>query len=65
MIQVDGWTMGSGGVVQITGDSELEVKEEAAKRKAAIDFMRSPHVTGPYEGDDGRWVSQIRYWGLD
>lgn len=56
---------GTGGVVVVIADSPEEAREAGAAAKAAIDFMRSPFLEGPYEDDDGKFRCRIAYYGLD
>jgi hypothetical protein len=57
-------TRGTGGVIAIEGNDRAEVKAEAERIKAVIDYMRSPGIT-LFALSDAGYRAEIAYYGLD
>jgi hypothetical protein len=55
---------GTGAVITIEGDDREEIKAEAERIKAGIDFMRSPSIA-LFSLLGGGYRAEITYYGLD
>lgn len=63
MVEVKEFSQLRGGIYLISGDSEIEVMQEAHKVKNNIDFMRDPSI-GVMQNKGEKFEIAVKYWGL-
>lgn len=59
------YNRGTGGTYLIAGFDTVEVLKKAKEIKESIDSYQSPMIHGPYKNNQGEWVAEVTYYGLD